>query len=119
MNDPEERLLDHMLGAVKPVEPSAALRRAVAEIPLRYPQRVAPAPVFGLWPARVLGALAASLVLSTASGVLVGLYEDDVLPGLALTERAEQSEAELQQDAVWEELALLAFADALDEELSP
>jgi len=53
----EEQWLDRMLQAPGPVEPSASLRRAVAEIPLRHPRPVeglleaGRAPSLGSWPA--------------------------------------------------------------------
>jgi hypothetical protein len=105
----DDAWLDRMLDAAPEVKPSAALRRAVAEIPLRHPHapRTAIATRFA-WRAVLTGAL-----LATLAGVLAGSYGDalelDSVSPLASEEAAEP----------WEDIAVLAFADELDTELSP
>lgn len=108
----EEQWLDRMLQAPGPIEPSAALRRAVAEIPLRHPRPVAldRAPSSGFWPAAAFRYALLAALASIAIGAWVG-YQGDVLPEIAL-------EAS-QTDDEWEELSLLAFADEVGEELEP
>jgi hypothetical protein len=113
LTDAEDQWLDRMLDAATPIEPSAALRRVVAEIPLRHPRPDGAAERFAV-PAYVmsLGLLAALAVL--AVGAWVG-SQADVLSDVAVIDDADAGQA----DDAWEELAVLAFADALDEELEP
>jgi len=112
----EDQWLDRVLSEAAPVEPSAALRRAVAEIPLRHP-RAEGAGARGSWldwPSFAMRyALAAALVV-LAVGAWFG-YEANVLPEVVLIDE----EAQPSADDDWEELAQLAFADQLDEELAP
>jgi len=109
----QEQWLDRMLNEAAPVEPSAALRRAVAEIPLRHP-RAERADPRGVWPAYVLRFALLTALTALAAGAWLG-YEASVLPEIALSDDA----ADANADEGWEELAELAFADQLDEELEP
>jgi hypothetical protein len=91
-------------------EPSAALRRAVAEIPLRHPRSASSDPdaSWSAWsPLRSIRAAALSavliLLLGAISGVLSASGDDD--PSTA--------------DDDWGEMASLTFAANLDRELSP
>lgn len=114
LNDAEEQWLDRMLDTAAPVEPSATLRRVVAEIPLRHPHpHGASERGFGL-PAFIMsfGLLAAVSLLSF--GAWVG-SQADVLSDIAMIDDPNAGQA----DEAWEELAVLAFADELDEELVP
>jgi hypothetical protein len=114
LTDAEDRWLDRMLDAASPIEPSAALRRVVAEIPLRHPRAHGAAERgFGL-PAYVMafGMLAAVAMLSV--GAWVG-SQADVLADVAVIDDADAARV----DDAWEELAVLAFADELDGELEP
>lgn len=119
----DEAWLDRVLRTAAPIEPSAAVRRAVAEIPLRHPRPAAAAEhASGLagWPARVLRFAMLTAVASVAVGAWLG-YEANVLPSVAFDVQARAAapqDAENAEDA-WEELALLAFAAELDEELAP
>ena len=124
MKEPEERWLDEMLDTVKPVEPSAALRRAVAEIPLRHPQAASGPEFAGFEIRRGLALrLLLAAVLAAAAGVLVGrYYQSDLLPEQDLaaeTPSGTASPEQTEEEQAWEELAVLAFSDALDEELVP
>ena len=113
----EEQWLDRMLKAAEPVEPSAAVRRAIAEIPLRHPLAAAGegrVSGFGAWPASLVRFALFSALASIGVGAWLG-YEADVLPEVAWSDQGEASQPEDE----WEELALLAFADELDEELAP
>lgn len=107
----EDEWLDRMLDAADPVQPSAALRRAVAEIPLRHPRAAASPRAFG-WPAYVLRYALFAALASVAVGAWLG-SQADVLPEVALGDEAQTN------DEAWDELALLAFADELDAELAP
>jgi hypothetical protein len=111
----EEQWLDRMLEAAPRIEPSATLRRQVAEIPLRHPQAARAAEHW--LPRFVLGWAFAGVVLTVmaGAGVWTGL-EQSVLPEIAMFTE-EPSEA--LEDDPWQELSLLAFADDLDKELLP
>lgn len=111
----DDRWLDRMLDAAPPVEPSAAVRRAVAEIPLRHPRAEGSAGRGFGWPAYAMRLALLAALASLAVGAWVG-SQADVLPEIALTEDAA---AEETRDDAWDELALLAFADDLDTELAP
>jgi hypothetical protein len=106
----DDQWLDRMLDAADPVQPSAALRRAVAEIPLRHP-RAASSRAWG-WPAYVLRYALLAALASIAVGAWLG-SQADVLPEVALGDDTQTD------DEAWDELALLAFADDLDAELAP
>jgi hypothetical protein len=128
----EERL-DELLSSLPAPEPSAALRRVVAEIPLRHPQAAAGS--FGglfdrvpAWfPFRSFGRAALWAVVLLALGALAGLYVDDELvastPDGARqrsgTEEVSNEESETSTGDELDDLALLAFADDLDAELEP
>lgn len=91
-HDPE---LEEWLSALPKEQPSASLRRAVAEIPLRHPQSggaLLPWPLRSLWQGLLSAALVASL------GIAVGL----------LTAEPNQPEEE------WSELRELALAPELE-----
>ncbi|HMI93431.1 MAG TPA: hypothetical protein VK509_18795 [Polyangiales bacterium] len=113
-----DRLLDD--GSVA-LEPSAALRRAVAEIPLRAPPVVA-AP--WLLASFARSALAAALVL--ALGVLAGVATAADEPAsadasgtaVATSGSDEQSAGAADEDSL-DALVELAFNDGLDEEQTP
>jgi hypothetical protein len=106
----EDQWLDRMLDAPAPVLPSASVRRAVAEIPLRHP-RAASSRAFGLPAYAIRFALFAALA-SAAVGAWLG-SQAEVLPELAIGEDVQTD------DEAWDELSLLAFADDLDAELQP
>jgi hypothetical protein len=123
-----DRHLDELLSSLPTPEPSAALRRAVAEIPLRHPQRApwffGPAPAW--LPFRSLAAAALVAVAVLALGALAGLYGDDELVAGSADRASDGATAGAGADAgeterVDEigELATLAFADDLDTELEP
>ena len=109
----EDAWLDRMLDAAAPVEPSAAVRRVVAEIPLCHPQPVsAPRRLGWLSPAHAMRVALVAALLSAAAGAWLG-SRADVVPEIAF-----QAEATASGDA-WDELALIAFANDLDAELAP
>ena len=95
MKSKDDMDLDALLDALEPEAPSAALMRAVAEIPLRHPrsarrwafERLLP------WPAIAAGVLACAL------GVVSG----------ALIEPS-------SSDDGWDDVTAVAFAGAFDEE---
>jgi anti-sigma factor RsiW len=110
----EAQALDRALASVRAPVPSAALRRAVAEIPLRHPQ-----PQAALWPFRPMWAFALAATFMFALGVTSGAFVGgfDATPE-ELTASAADSSDELEDD----DLALvaeLAFAAPLEEELAP
>ncbi len=99
-------------------EPSAALRRAVAEIPLRHPQPAAGAASLLPLRWRSAWALFASAALMVALGALSGsLTRDADLTALAAGS-AEVEPGASDSDPL-AELAELAFASDLDDELAP
>ncbi len=108
--------LERGLQSMTTPEPSAALRRAVAEIPLRHPQPAPAAAAFGWLPLRSAWALAASAALMLALGALSGALASDL--DLSLQAEATQLALEPEDDALTE-LSELAFAAELDEELVP
>jgi hypothetical protein len=103
----DDAWLQRMLDAAPPVLPSAALRRAVAEIPLRHPHaaRVRFASRFAL-----RAALAGAL-LATLAGVIAGSYGGEAL-------ELDSAEAVAAEER-WQDLTVLAFATDLDAELEP
>lgn len=104
----DDAWLDRMLDAAPKVTPSATLRRAVAEIPLRHPH----APRAAIATRFALKSLLAGALLATLAGALVGSYGDSIaLPVLASEEDAAAEP--------WDDLAVLAFATELDTELEP
>jgi anti-sigma factor RsiW len=113
--------LEAGLSGMAEPEPSAALRRAVAEIPLRHPQPAAgAAPLLPLrW--RSAWALVASAALMVALGALSG----SMTRGVDLTALAggstevEEVEPGMDDSDPLAELAELAFASDLDDELAP
>lgn len=107
----EDAWLDRMLDAAAPIEPSAAVRRAVAEIPLRHPQPAAAPRGLG-WPAWALRFALFAVLASAAAGAWLG-SRTEVLPEIAFTDDAQTD------DGAWDELETLAFADDLDAELAP
>jgi hypothetical protein len=100
-----DKLLDE--GSVA-LDPSAALRRAVAEIPLRAPPVVAPPWLLASF---VRSALAAALVL--ALGVIAGAATAADEPA---AETSVATSGDDEQDESLDALVELAFNDALDEE---
>ena len=113
----EDRWLDRMLNEAASVEPSAAVRRAVAEIPLRHPRAHgsdAHVRLPGAWPAFGFRFALPTALVSLALGAWLG-YEANVLPDVVLRDDAQAPSG----DEEWDELAQLAFADQLDEELAP
>jgi len=95
--------LDMLLQQVDAIEPSTALRRAVAEIPVRHPQDV-------YWP-RLLpfGSLWKSItaaVLAGALGIALGIVSLDPQTGDAANNN-------------WDDYYDLAFATELDQEILP
>jgi len=113
----EAQRLDAALASLPAAEPSAALRRAVAEIPLRHPQP--PRALFGMTPAwfpfRSFGRALAVALLAISLGALLGLYGADVEQAQVAQN---QADAEQRVDE-WGDLTELAFADDLDRELAP
>jgi hypothetical protein len=122
-----EQRLDELLSTLPAPEPSAALRRAVAEIPLRHPQPahgwLGPAPAW--FPFRSFGRAALLAAVVLALGALAGLYGDDEVvastPDGARDGAPANMDAQPGTDRVDElsDLAVLAFADDLDAELEP
>jgi hypothetical protein len=113
----EAAALDDLLDGGVALEPSAALRRAVAEIPLR----AVGAPAAGLpWllSSFARSALAASLVL--ALGVVAGAASasDEPSAETAVGAIDGQASAAGDDDDPLDTLVELAFNDALDEEQS-
>lgn len=111
-----EQRLDELLSALPAPEPSAALRRAVAEIPLRHPQRArglfGPAPTW--FPLRSFARAALLAAVALALGALAGLLtDDDVTASTTIA-----TDTTLASDESGE-LAALVFADDLDAELEP
>jgi hypothetical protein len=117
------------LSSLPAPEPSAALRRAVAEIPLRHPRRApgffGPAPSWFPFRSFARATLLAAAVL--ALGALAGVYtDDDVVASTPDSPRSGSRTVE-EADMIGDlgvsdelgELALLAFADGLDAELDP
>lgn len=109
-DDRDGERLTQLLDALPDPQPSAALLRAVAEIPLRHPQ---PSwhPQHGFaegawWPFRSAGRLGLSLVLIALLGALTGLNVDD-----------ESSAYDAADD--FGELSALGLAADLDQELAP
>ena len=90
--------LDRLLDAGVALEPSPALRRAVAEIPLRAERAVAPALPW-LFASALRSALAAAVVLGL--GVLAGTSSsaDALLSGTASGEGATATEAAAEASA--------------------
>jgi hypothetical protein len=117
MRSREELELDEAMKSLKEPVPSAELRRAVAEIPLRHPrperERVPWLPVRTVW------ALAACGVLAVALGALSRTWLGDV--EIAFDEqpavRAAGSDADYDEELL--DATELAFAETLDEELLP
>jgi hypothetical protein len=107
-------LVERGLQSLPTPEPSAALRRAVAEIPLRHSPREAP-PL--RLPLRSFAALFASAALIVALGALSGAWASDRGPATQTAQRVEAEDG-AEVDALTE-LTELAFAAELDEELSP
>jgi len=108
--------LERGLQSMTAPEPSAALRRAVAEIPLRHPQPAPAAAAFGWLPLRSAWVLTASAALMLALGALSGALAGDL--DLSLQAETTQLADEPEDDAL-SELSELAFADELDQELVP
>jgi len=114
LTDAEEQWLDRMLDTAAPIEPSAALRRVVAEIPLRHPRPHGAAERGFALPGYVMGLGLIAALAALSVGAWVG-SQAGVLADVAVVDDADAG----QVDAAWEELAVLAFADELDEELAP
>lgn len=113
----EETELDQAMRSLGEPTPSAALRRAIAEIPLRHPraERARPA-----WlPLRAVWALAAAGVLAVALGAASGTWlgEIDVAFGIDATEPSDEAEQAYDEELL--EASELAFAQTLEEELKP
>jgi hypothetical protein len=116
-------------------EPSAALRRAIAEIPLRHPQPAATDAAFAWLPLRSALSLFATAALMVALGGISGALATDLDLSLRTTAQVESGagagdrddaasdgyDADADDDALAELVALteLAFADELDKELLP
>jgi hypothetical protein len=109
--------LEQALSALNAPEPSAALRRAVAEIPLRHPHGEGARAVFAWLPLRSAWALCASAALIVALGALSGALADDL--DLSLWPAPASEFAGEDEDAALSELSELAFAGELDDELAP
>jgi hypothetical protein len=96
-----EQQLDALLDEAGPVEPSAALLRRVAEIPLRHP-----APERVLAPLGRLRNWFTILVAAAVAGAVVGVVTPDLAPGI-------------EPDSGGEDLSSLDWAADLSEELAP
>jgi hypothetical protein len=92
--------LEVLLDAIPEPVPSAALRRAVAEIPLRHPQH---SPAAAPWLLRTVWRAVLSAALVTAVGVFAGAWTADMEEG----------------EGGWSALSSLTLAMPLDEELVP
>jgi hypothetical protein len=110
--------LESGLQGMSAPEPSAALRRAVAEIPLRHPQQTAASAT--LWPLRwgSAWALFASAAVMVMLGALSGSMSRDV-DFAELTGAGTENDASADERETIDELAELAFASDLDDELAP
>jgi anti-sigma factor RsiW len=121
--DPEARRLHAQAAALEAglrglpaPEPSAALRRAVAEIPLRNPQPAPGVPSLSRLPPRRVFALFASAALMVALGALSATLTG---PDPDLSPLAAESEQDEPADDDLDILTELAFASELDDELAP
>lgn len=113
--------LDDMLGALETPVPSAALRRAVAEIPLRHVRE--PGRSVGLlelFGAGLMGRLrfAASFLVALGAGLAAGRMAPATegggdAPEQTLELAAGDAASPSDPDSAWEEFAALAFADSL------
>lgn len=104
MTDPQRDPLDSWLDSAQSVEPSAQLRRVVAEIPLRHPRAER---LHALWPFGSLWkALSLALVVCTLGAVA----------GATSVEATDSDDDNL---LIATEYADLAFASSLDEEFEP
>ena len=94
----EAEALARTLNSLRDPEPSAGLRRAVAEIPLRHPRTPAdwPLPLRWVWRAGL------SAVVVVLLGALSGAWSMETAP-----------------DEEWGDMASLAFVTELDQELAP
>jgi hypothetical protein len=111
----EAEALHGALAGLPPPEPSAALRRAVAEIPLRHPQLEGARSAFAWLPLRSAWALCASAALIVALGALTGALADGLDVSLSPEPQVEPAE----EDDALTELSELAFAAELADELAP
>jgi hypothetical protein len=109
--------LANALAAIEAPQPSAALRRAVAEIPLRHPLGEDARAAFGWLPLRSAWALLASAALIMALGALTGAAVDGIDVGVAV-QSAEPVGLTGDEDTLGD-LTELAFASELDRELAP
>jgi hypothetical protein len=108
----EAEALARTLDALPAPQPSAALQRAVAEIPLRHAQTSGALELFALSPFRSMTRAMMSAVVIVVLGVLSGVWsaDSDSSPDVAL------SAAEADE---WHDVSALAFATDLDKELAP
>ena len=119
--------LDAMLDGEVALEPSAALRRAVAEIPLRAAPASVPVAIPGLpWLLasfrRAAFAAAAVLALGVLAGVSTSAMDDEPLAGTAVSaDQGDRLAAQGDEDGddSLDTLVALAFNDVLDEEALP
>jgi hypothetical protein len=106
----DERLNELLKTAAPDVEPSAALLRAVAEIPLRHPHRGS---VEAWWPfdglRRWIAVAAAALVM----GVVIGAALPDGL------RKSAPGEFDSEDDTGWDALSTVAMGADVSEELGP
>jgi hypothetical protein len=123
-----QQRLDELLSLLPTPEPSAALRRAVAEVPLRHPNRApgffGPSPAWLPFRSLATAALLAASVLGL--GELAGQYTDNELVASSAAGMSDGASDGTGLDAgesdrfdETRELAMLAFADDLDAELEP
>lgn len=122
-----QRLADVLLQvdrAREPVEPSAALLRNLAEIPLRHPRREPEGRGMGWWPLRRSYASALVPAAAAVLGVIVGRVapetwgdEPSVPAWAVLTEEDGAEELGWTSEDV-EELSALAFGFDLEEDWS-
>lgn len=103
----EASTLARALDALGSPEPSAALRRTVAEIPLRHP-RTGATTLPGWFPFHSLSRALVSAALVAMLGVLSGAWTADWDAGTAGAEADD-----------WQDLTVVAFASDLEQELAP
>lgn len=101
MTEPQRDPLDSWLDSAQDVEPSAPLRRAITEVPLRHPRA---AERHALWPFGGWWKVVSMALVVCALGVVAGVSSVNVIDDDPTIESDDTD---------------LAFAIGLDEELAP
>jgi hypothetical protein len=109
-NGISDERLDELLRAAPDVAPSAALLRAVAEIPLRHPYA---AGAEAWWPFGGLRRWTVVLAAALAMGAVFGVALPD-LPGKSAT-----VDVRSDDDTSYDDLSTVALGADLSEELAP